>query len=494
MAPPDAGESGTAREQPQYPGRLRAVKPAEAEPAPRSPERPPHNLPSELSSFVGREEELTEVKRLLENNRLLTLTGSGGCGKTRLALAAARKVVERFENGVWMVELASLAEPSLVPQAVASTLGVRERPGSSLTVVLSDYLRTRNLLLILDNCEHLIDVCAELTEAWLHSCPALRVFATSREALGITGEVAWPVPSLSLPDLRRLPDPEGLPRYESSRLFVERTVAVRPDFTLTEQNASAVAEVCYRLDGIPLAIELAAARTKVLSVQEISTRLGDSFRVLTAGSRTATSRQRTLRATMDWSHELLCQKERVLFRRLSVFAGGFTLGAPESICAGEGLQSDEELELLSHLVDKSLVNMWEDRTGTRYRLLETIRQYGWERLEEVGEAAHVRERHAGYYLAVAEEAEPELKGERQVTWLERLETEHENLRVTMAWLLGRGESEEAARLGWALWLFWGIRTHLAEGRRSMERALSARGNIAIFAAAPGEGLFFWGRI
>ena len=492
MAPPGAGKSNIPSEQPQDPRRLRAVEPAEAKRAPRSPQRPSHNLPSELSSFVGREKELPEVRRLLENNRLLTLTGPGGCGKTRLALAAAGELVEKFEDGVWMVELASLAEPSLVPQAVASTLGVRERPGSSLTVVLSDYLRTRNLLLILDNFEHLIDVCAELTEAWLHSCPALRVFATSREALGITGETAWPVPSLALPDLRRLPDLEGLPRYESSRLFVERTVAVRPDFTLTEQNASAVAEVCYRLDGIPLAIELAAARTKVLSVQEISARLGDSFRVLTAGSRTATSRQRTLHATMDWSHELLCQKERVLFRRLSVFAGGFTLEAVESICAGEELQRDEVLELLSQLVDKSLVVAQERGRAARYRLLETIRQYGWERLEEVGEAAHAGEQHAKYYLAVAEEAEPELKGDRQVIWLERLETEHDNLRVAMAWLLGRGESEKAARLGWALWLFWGIRTHLAEGRRSMERALSARGSVAITASARAKALFVVG--
>ena len=483
MAPPDAGESGTAPEQPQNPRRLRAVEPAEAEPAPRSPERPPHNLPSELSSFVGREEELTEVKRLLENNRLLTLTGSGGCGKTRLALAAARKVVERFENGVWMVELASLAEPSLVPQAVASTLGVRERPGSSLTEALSDYLRTRKLLLLLDNCEHLVDACAALAGALLHSCPGLRVLATSREALGITGEIAWPVPSLSLPDLRRLPDIESLPRYESARLFVERATTVNPNFKLTEQNAPAAAQVCYRLDGIPLAIELAAARAKVLSVEEISARLGDSFRLLAAGSRTAMPRQRTLHATMDWSHELLSQKERVLFRRLSVFAGGFTLEAAESICAGEELQRDEVLDLLSHLVDKSLVIMWEDRTGTRYRLLETIRQYGKERLEEVGEAAHVRERHAGYYLAVAEEAEPELKGERQVAWLERFELEHDNLRGAISWSLERRKAQDAARLGWALWLFWWIRGHFAEGRRWMEQALSAEGDAAMPASA-----------
>jgi predicted ATPase/DNA-binding CsgD family transcriptional regulator len=492
MAPPDAGESGITPEQTQNPRRLRAVEPAKTEPAPRSLESPPHNLPSELSSFVGRDREIAEVRRILENNRLLTLTGSGGCGKTRLALVAASELVQRFEDGVWMVELAPLAEPSLVPQAVAFALGVRERPGSSLTEALSDYLRTRKLLLILDNCEHLIDACAELAEAWLHSCPGLRVLATSREVLGITGEIAWPVPSLSLPDLRRLPDIESLPRYESARLFVERATSVKPNFKLTEQNVPAVAQVCYRLDGIPLAIELAAARTKVLAVEEISARLGDSFILLAAGSRTAMPRQRTLHATMDWSHELLSREERVLFRRLSVFAGGFTLEAAESICAGEELQRDEVLELLSQLVDKSLAVAQERDGAARYRLLETIRQYGWERLEEAGEAAHVREQHAGYYLAVAEEAEPELKGEGQVAWLERLEREHDNLRVAMAWLLERGESEEAARLGWSLWLFWGIRTHLAEGRRSMERALSARGGVAMSASARAKALFVAG--
>ena len=234
------------------------------------------------------------MKRLLKDNRFLTLTGSGGCGKTRLALAAAGELVEGFEDGVWLVDLASLADPSLVPQAVASTLDIREQPGHLLTETLSDYLRTRKVLLVLNNCEHLVEACAELAEALLHSCPELRVLATSREALGITGEIAWLVPSLSLPDLRRLPDIENLPRYESARLFVERTAAVKPTFALTEQNALSVAQICYRLDGIPLAIELAAARTKVLSVEQISERLDDSFRLLTAGGRTAIPRQRTL--------------------------------------------------------------------------------------------------------------------------------------------------------------------------------------------------------
>jgi predicted ATPase/DNA-binding CsgD family transcriptional regulator len=489
MTPPGAGEKGIAPDPPQSPRRRRAVEPAEAEP---TPERPPHNLPSELSSFVGRQKELTEVKRLLENARLLTLTGSGGCGKTRLALAVADELVEGFEDGVWMVELASLADPSLVPQAVASTLGVREQPGRSPTETLSDYLRTRKVLLVLDNCEHLVEACAKLAEALLHSCPELRILATSREALGITGEVAWLVPSLSLPDLRHLPAVESLPQYESARLFIERVVAVEPTFALTEQNAVAVAQVCYRLDGIPLAIELAAARAKVLSVEQISARLDDCFRLLAAGSRTAMPRHRTLHATMDWSHELLPEEERALFRRLSVFAGGFTLEAAESVCAGEDLERDEVLELLSHLVDKSLVMTREESGKARYRLLETVQQYAREKLSESGEAGQVREQHAGYYLALAEEAEPELKGAGQVAWLERLEREHDNLRAAMSWLLGRGELEEAARLGWALWLFWGIRAHFAEGRQWMEQALSVKGRAAMPASARAKALYVVG--
>ena len=248
------------------------------------------------------------MKRLLADTRLLTLTGSGGCGKTRLALAAAGELSEGFEEGVWLVELAPLADPSLVAQAVAATLGVREQPGRSPTDTLSNYLGSKKVLLVLDNCEHLVEACAELAEALLRFCPELRVLATSREALGIVGEVAWPVPSLSLPDLRRLPEIGSLPSYEATRLFVERAEAVNPTFALTEQNASAVAQVCYRLDGIPLAIELAAARTKVLSVEEIADRLDDCFRLLSAGGRTAMPRQHTLRATMDWSHELLSRR------------------------------------------------------------------------------------------------------------------------------------------------------------------------------------------
>ena len=493
MTPPGAGGNGITPEpsSPRFPERLRAVEPGEAGPAPRAPERPSHNLPLELSSFVGREKELAEVRRLLESNRLLTLTGSGGCGKTRLALAAASELVEGYEDGIWLTELASLTDPSVVPQAVASTLGIREQPGRSPTETLSGYLQSRKVLLVLDNCEHLVEACAQLAEALLRSCPELRILATSREDLGIVGEVAWPVPSLSLPDLRRLPDAGSLSRYESARLFLERTVAVKPSFALTERNAPAVAQVCYRLDGIPLAIELAAARAKVLSVEQIADRLDDSFGLLSAGGRTAMPRHRTLHAAMDWSHELLSWEERVLFRRLSVFAGDFTLEAAEPVCSGEDLERDEVLDLLSHLVDKSLVNMRDESGEARYRLLETVWQYAREKLSESGEAGQFRERHAGYYQALAEEAEPELKGAGQVAWVEQLERERDNLRAAMAWLLGRGELERAARLGWALWLFWGIRAHFAEGRRWMEQALSANGSV-MSAAARAKALFVAG--
>src|SRR5215203_4159057 len=317
MTPAGTEESGITPETRKNPQRLRAIEPAEAKTALRIPERAPNNLPLEISSFVGREKELAEVKRLLGETRLLTLTGSGGSGKTRLALAVASEHLEGFEDGVWMVELAPLSDPSLVTQAVASTLGVREQPDRSLTEMLSGYLGSKKLLLVLDNCEHLIEACAELAEALLRFCPGLCVLATSREALGITGEIAWPVPSLSLPDVRRLPDIESLHGYESARLFVERTAAVKPTFALTEQNASAVAQVCYRLDGVPLAIELAAARAKVLSAEQIASRLDDSFRLLKTESRTTDPRQRTLKAAVDWSYELLAEQERILFRRLS---------------------------------------------------------------------------------------------------------------------------------------------------------------------------------
>ena len=377
---------------------------------PRFPEaeHPSHNLPLELSSFVGRERQIAEVKRLLlGGNRLLTLTGPGGCGKTRLALAVAFEVMEGFEGGVWLVELASLSDPDLVPQAVASTLGVREAQDRPLIETLSARLGSRKMLLVLDNCEHLVEGCALLADALLRACPNLRILATSREALGIAGERAWLVPSLSLPGgPQNLPPLEELAHYEAVRLFAERAAAVASDFELTEHNAPAVAHLCRGLDGIPLAIELAAARVRVLSVEQIVSRLEDSFGLLTGGSRTALPRQRTLRATIDWSHELLSEKEQVLFQRLSVFAGGFTLEAAEAVCAGDGLELHAMLDLLSRLVDKSLVLVAGQQGGeARYQLLETVRQYGQEKLNESGEEPTIKRHHADFFLKFAEQVE-----------------------------------------------------------------------------------------
>jgi predicted ATPase len=351
-----------------------------------------------------------------------------------LALAVASGVSERFEDGSWLVELAPHSDPELVPQAVASALSVREEPGRPLSETLSGYLEAREQLLVLDNCEHLVGACAELADALLRSCASLRILATSREALGVPGEALFAIPPLSLPDLRHLPAVKDLLHSEATVLFVERASAVKRDFALDESNAMAVAQVCYRLDGIPLAIELAAARVKMLPVEQISTRLDNSLGLLTGGGRTALPRQRTLRATMDWGHELLPEDERVLFRRLSVFVGSFALDGAEVVGSDADPEPEDVFERLAHLVDKSLVSVVEQENGkARYRLLETIRQYAREKLDESGEARFIRRRHAEHYLALAEQAKPELKGARQEEWLRRLESKHGNLGAALGW-------------------------------------------------------------
>ena len=343
------------------------------------------NLPLALTSFVGREREMAEVEKLLVEGRLLTLTGPGGSGKTRLALAVASGLSGRFEDGVWIAELAPLSDPDLVPQAFASVVGVRESPGTPLVATLAEYLEPRAMLLVLDNCEHLVEACASLAETLLRRCPGLSILATSREALGIPGETLFSVPPLSLPDPHRPPTVDGLPRYEASRLFVERARAVRPDFSTTADNAMSIAQICYRLDGMPLAIELAAARVRVLSPVQISARLEESFRLLSGGGRTMLPRHATLRATMDWSHDLLSGSEKTLLRRLSVFVGGFSLAAAEEVGSGEGIEEVEILDLLGRLVDKSLITFEEQGPGSRYGLLETVRQYAHEKLAGAGE-------------------------------------------------------------------------------------------------------------
>jgi non-specific serine/threonine protein kinase len=417
---------------------------------------------------------MLEVKRVLAMTRLLTLTGAGGSGKTRLALEVARDLVGSYADGVWLVELAPLSERALVPQAVAEALEVREQPGQPLTDTLIDALRPKNVLLVLDNCEHLIRTTVRLANTLLDACPRLRVLATSRESLNVAGEVVWSVPSLSVPDAEHLPNLEGLRVYEAARLFVERALRRTSAFVLTAETASAVAEICQQLDGMPLALELAAAQVGTLAVVQISGRLGDSLNLLTGGDRTAMPRQQTLRGTLDWSYNLLSGPEKRLFCQLSAFAGGWTLEAAEAVgVCGEG---ETVLDLLRTLVGKSLIVVEVAENGSvRYTLLEPVRQYGREKLEESGEAEVVLHRHAEFFLAMAVEAEPELKGAGQEKWLERLEAEHDNFRAALSWAMEQGEAELRLGLGAALVEFWHLHTHHNEARRWLEDALAKGG-------------------
>lgn len=433
----------------------------------------PNNLPVQLTSFVGREREMTEVKSHLAEARLLTLLGPGGAGKTRLALQVAAECLDILPDGVWLAELAPIADPSLVPQTVASTLGLRE-PGRPAVESLVEFLRSRSLMLVLDNCEHVLAASAKLCEHLLKHAPGLRILATSREALGVSGEHSYNVPSLALPGSEHSASSEEMSQYAAVRLFIDRATQYRPGFAITQSNMRAVAEICRRLDGIPLAIELAAARVKVLSVQQIADRLGDRFRLLTGGARSGLPHHQTLRAAMDWSHDLLSDEERRLFRRLSVFVGGFTLEAAEGTCAGDGLDAPQILDELAHLVDKSLVLVDERASGdARYRLLETVRQYALERLLESGEAESMRDRHRGFFLSLAERAELELHGARQKAWLDRLETEHDNIRAALERSRASSESAETGlRLAGALWWFWEVRGHWTESRQWLEDLLT----------------------
>ncbi|HET9950874.1 MAG TPA: protein kinase, partial [Candidatus Eisenbacteria bacterium] len=392
----------------------------------------PNNLPAAATSFIGRAREAAEVKRLLTRHRLLTLTGSGGCGKTRLALRVATDLLSEFPDGVWFVELAALSDPGLVPRAVASAMGVREEAGRPVLDTVVEHLRTRKSLLVLDNCEHLAESCAALADAILRRGPACRILATSRAVLGAAGEARWHTPSLSTPPRADALTPEQALQYEAVRLFAARAAVVKHGFALDAQNASSVAGICRELDGIPLAIELAAARVNVLPATQILARLEDRFRLLTGGAPGASARQRTLRATIEWSYGLLSPAEQGLFLRLSVFAGGVSLEAAESGCASDETTEGDVLDLLSRLADQSLVIPEEGIGGSaRYRLLESIRQFGWERLEEGGNLDAMRDRHAAYFATLAGRAEGELEGPSQALWLDRLEEEHDNFRAAI---------------------------------------------------------------
>jgi predicted ATPase/class 3 adenylate cyclase/DNA-binding CsgD family transcriptional regulator len=433
-----------------------------------------HNLPYQLNAFVGREQATEELRDLLVSTRLLTLTGPGGIGKTRLALAVAEIVLPDYADGVWLVELASLSDPALVPATVAATLGVREstRP---LIDQLSEVLCSRAMLLVLDNCEHIIGACAELCQRLLQAGQDLQILTTSREPLGVTGETIWRVPGLAFPAVAGADASHKQPVTEAMQLFTERAVAVAPSFRISDHTA-AVADVCRRLDGIPLAIELAAARITALTPEQIAERLSDRFRLLVSGSRTTPRRQQTLRATMDWSYDLLTKPERTLLNRLSVFAGGCTLEAAEVVCADaeqhSQIDGQDVLDLVTGLVNRSLVVAEPIGSTTRYRMVETLRQYAAERLHETGEETKVRNRHIDWCIAFAESAQPALVGPEQAVWLARLEHEHDNFRAALSWDLGNPrDAEPMLRLAGALYPLWWHHDHLTEGRAWLAHAL-----------------------
>ncbi|MBC7804569.1 MAG: tetratricopeptide repeat protein [Akkermansiaceae bacterium] len=445
----------------------------------------PRHPPQALTALIGREDERLEIAALLRRTRLVTLTGPGGIGKTRLSLAIAAESVHEYPQGVRLVALDSFTDGSRVIAQIASVLGVKEATGQTLLECVTDHLRPKRLLLVLDNCEHLLSACVQAIGHILQQCAGIYILATSRETLGITGETVRAVPALEVPDVDHLPQGTATLRqvvsgYAGVQLFVERAQAVRHDFALTGDNAASVALLCARLEGIPLALELAAARVKVLSVEQIATRVLDHFgslEFLTGGSRAASSRQQTLRGALDWSYNLLAEGERTLLWRLSVFSGGWDLDAAEAVAAGENIEPEEILDLLTSLVDKSLV-IFESRdpaVEVRYRFLEMVRQYAAECLEASGEAPQVRGRHCGWYLALAEQAEPHLKGDSQDRWFRRLEAEHDNLRMA---LRGGGtggtearEAQDSLRLAGALYRFWYVRGYWSEGREHLNRAL-----------------------
>ena len=436
-----------------------------------------NNLPLQPTPLVGREKEVSEVCEILgaEATRLLTLTGPGGIGKTRLALQAAADLLDDFPDGTFFSQLATLTQAELLLPAIAETLGVKETAEQPLDESLKDYLRERRLLLLLDNFEQVLEAAPTVTEM-LAVAPGLKVLATSRAPLGLYGEHVYPVPPLALPDLKRPPPLESLTQYEAVGLFVERAQAVKPDFRVTNDSAPAVAEICVRLDGLPLAIELAAARITMLPPRAMLQRLSSRLKLLTGGARDLPERQRTLRATIEWSHALLDEGEQLLFGRLAVFSGGRTLEAIEAICDPEGDLPVDAFEGISSLLDKSLLRQEEGPNGEpRFVMLETIHEYAREKLGQSAEAEQIRRTHAEYFLTLAEEANPQLRGPDQLEWLERLEAEHDNMRAALSWALERNEAEVALKLGGALSSFWFLRDYHSEGRRWLEAALTMDG-------------------
>lgn len=454
--------------------RFALVVAPEAAPPDAAPAAPRHNLPQPLTSFIGREQQLSDLKALLGTSRLLTLMGSGGCGKTRLAMQVASDLTGEYPDGVWLVEFAALADPQLVPAAVARVFGLKAQAGTAFVRTIADHLAAKQLLLLLDNAEHVLEECAQLAFAVLSLCPELRILVTSRERLGVAGELTYRVPSLAVPDRAQRVTPDQVSTFEAARLFIDRALLQQPGFVVTPDNAPALASICRRLDGIPLAIELAAARVRLMPVEEVSRRLHQRFELLTEGSRTALPRHRTLRALIDWSYRLLNGPEQALLRRVSVFSGGWTLAAAEHVCAGDGIDLKDVLDLLTSLADKSLAYARQEHGETRFELLETVRHYARDHLAGHGEEARLSRRHFDHMFALAQMVEGKLASADYHAWLERLETELENLRVALAWsCAGDGAAVDGLRLAFSLRGFWGVRGLHSEGRRWLATLIAA---------------------
>ena len=432
----------------------------------------PNNLPNQVTSFVGREREISALMQLLPSSNLITIAGAGGTGKSRLSMELAAVALDSFDDGAWLVELAPITDPTFLPMAVARVLGLREEQGCPLQKTILDHLRDRHLLLILDNCEHLVGAAAQFADLVMHACRRVRILSTSREPLGLSGERVWHVAPLHVPD-PLLPQPiREIEEYPAIRLFLDRARYLAPSFRLSADNVASVKTICHKLDGMPLAIELAAARVKQLGVEQLARRLDDRFRLLSSGSRMAIPRQQTLRALIDWSYALLSGEEKVLLNRVSLFAGGWTLDAAEEVCSGGEIETDLVLDLMTRLVDKSMVVTYEKGSATRYRLLQTIHQYATEKLAESTGGEALARKHAEYFTAMAEEMESRLMGADRAYSLDHLDLDHENVRIALSWC-ARSRFTAGVRLAGAMWRFWLARGHWTEGRRWLSQMIDA---------------------
>lgn len=439
----------------------------------------PNNLPIQLTNFIGREKEITEIKRILSDASLLTLLGPGGTGKTRLALQVGADIIDEFNNGVWLVELAPLTDPSLIPLTIARSLKISELPNQETEQTLTDYLKDKELLIILDNCEHLINECANISEKLLQNCPKLKIFATSREALRSDGENVYKVMSLSHPEPNQINTPLELSQFEAVRLFIERALAVNTNFRVTNENAPALAQICFQLDGIPLAIELAAARITVLSVEKICDKLNDRFKLLTGGKRTALPRQQTLKALIDWSYDLLTEKEKILLQRLSVFSGGWSLEAAEEVCPDEIIYKDEIIDMQTTLLDKSLIQSSEVNGAVRFFMLESIKQYA---KEVSGTNKELNLKHLNYFKKLADYEQMGLNGTSQVEWVKLIETELDNIRSAIQWAT-ENQPEQAFSFVNDMTEFWNIKGYFKEALQTLLRVLEIESPVNIILRA-----------